>query len=209
MVNQFRAGLDDLIQSAEAAIGELSAWLRTGPLQLTDADLDNLVKEGKAWLGRNQEGLTQGALGAATATFQVLTSVVLVLVVTFFFLRDGNRIWRFLVSLLPAPARAPAAYAGEGAWHSLTGYVRATVLVAFIDAVGIGIGLWILDVPLAVPLAALVFLGAFVPIVGAFVSARWRCWWRSLCSTTGWSKRCSCSAWCCWSSSWRATYSNQ
>src|SRR5690606_29147123 len=58
----------------------------------------------------------------------------------------------------------------EGAWHSLTGYVRATVLVAFIDAVGIGIGLWILDVPLAVPLAALVFLGAFVPIVGAFVS---------------------------------------
>ena len=170
VVNQFRAGLDDLVDSAEAAVMELSAWLRTGPLQLTDADFDSLVKEGQAWLSRNQEGLTQGALGAATATFQVLTGVVLALVVTFFFLRDGNRIWHFLVGLLPAPARAPAAYAGQGAWRSLTGYVRATVLVAFIDAVGIGIGLWILDVPLAVPLAALVFLGAFVPIVGAFVS---------------------------------------
>jgi predicted PurR-regulated permease PerM len=101
---------------------------------------------------------------------QFLTGFVLVLVVTFFFLRDGRRIWTYLVELLPVQARAPMAYAGDGAWGTLSGYVRATVLVAFIDAIGIGIGLWILQVPLAVPLAALVFLGAFVPIVGAFVS---------------------------------------
>jgi len=170
VVNQFRAGLDDLIDSAEAGIRELNRWLREGPLHFTDADFEHLLREGQAWLGRNQEGLTQGALGAASATAQAITGIILALVATFFFLRDGGRIWRFLVGILPPPARAPAAYAGEGAWRTLTGYVRATVLVAFIDALGIGVGLWILDVPLAVPLAALVFLGAFVPIVGAFVS---------------------------------------
>ena len=170
VVNQFLAGLNDLIDSAEAGVRELNRWMREGPLHFTDADFDHLLQEGQAWLGRNQAGLTQGALGAASATAQALTGMILALVATFFFLRDGNRIWRFMISILPAPARKPAAYAGEGAWRSLTGYVRATVLVAFIDALGIGVGLWILDVPLAVPLAALVFLGAFVPIVGAFVS---------------------------------------
>lgn len=170
VVNQFLAGLDDLADSAEAAILELENWLRTGPLALSDADLENLIQEGQNWLAENRAVLTEGALGAAATTAQVLTGMVLALVATFFFLRDGERIWRFLVSTLPAPARAPSAYAGVGAWRTLTGYVRATVLVAFIDAVGIGLGLWLLDVPLALPLAALVFLGAFVPIIGAFIS---------------------------------------
>ena len=89
---------------------------------------------------------------------------------TFFFLRDGNRIWRFLVRLLPVAARWKVDDAGRASWATLGAYVRATVLVAFIDAVGIGIFLVVFDVPFAFPLAALVFLGAFIPIVGAFLS---------------------------------------
>lgn len=170
VVNQFLAGLDDLVESAEAAIRGVEDWLRTGPLELTDADFETLIGQGKDWLGDNQRMLTEGALGAFATTAQVLTGLVLTLVATFFFLRDGAVIWKFLVGMLPGPAQAPSAFAGEGGWRSLTGYVRATVLVAFIDAVGIGLGIWILDVPLALPLAALVFLGAFVPIVGAFIS---------------------------------------
>ena len=91
-------------------------------------------------------------------------------VTLFFFLRDGAQIWRFLCRLLPRPARVPVARAGHYSWHTLGSYVRATVLVAFVDAVGIGIGLAVLGVPLALPLAALVFLGAFIPVIGATLS---------------------------------------
>jgi predicted PurR-regulated permease PerM len=90
-----------------------------------------------------------------------------VLFTLFFFLRDGAQVWRFLCRLLPLPTRVPVARAGHYSWHTLGSYVRATVLVAFVDAVGIGIGLAILRVPLAVPLSALVFLGAFIPVIGA------------------------------------------
>jgi predicted PurR-regulated permease PerM len=100
----------------------------------------------------------------------VLAAAFLVLFTTFFFLRDGGRIWRFLVNLLPAAGREPLGSAGEQSWQTLVAYVRATVLVAFIDAAGIGIGLMIFRVDLAFPLAALVFLGAFIPIIGATLS---------------------------------------
>jgi predicted PurR-regulated permease PerM len=88
---------------------------------------------------------------------------ILVLFTLFFFLRDGGQIWQFLCHMLPRPAQVPVARAGHYSWFTLVSYVRATVLVAFVDAVGIGIGLAVLRVPLALPLAALVFLGAFIP----------------------------------------------
>ena len=101
----------------------------------------------------------------------MLTGALLVLFATFFFLRDGRRIWRFLVRLLPGRRPLDASTTpADASWATLVAYVRATVLVAFIDAVGIGAGLVILDVPFAFPLAALVFLGAFIPIVGATLS---------------------------------------
>jgi predicted PurR-regulated permease PerM len=95
---------------------------------------------------------------------------VLVLFATFFFLRDGRKIWRFIVRLFPVNARWSLSDAGDASWATLGSYVRATVLVAFIDATGIGLALVILDVPFPFPLAALVFLGAFIPIVGASIS---------------------------------------
>jgi predicted PurR-regulated permease PerM len=137
---------------------------------MTDADVNNVIRQGRTWLETNTQELTEAGLSAVTGTVQFLTGFVLTLAMTFFFVRDGRRIWVFAVGTLPIRARAPMAYAGDGAWRTLTGYVRATVLVAFIDAVGIGVGLWLLKVPLALPLAALVFLGAFVPLIGAFVS---------------------------------------
>ena len=117
-----------------------------------------------------RDTLASGALSTAGTVVEVLASGFLVLFATFFFLRDGGRIWRFLVGLLPTAARAPIARAGQQSWLTLVAYVKATVLVAFIDAVGIGLALLILRVPFALPLAALVFLSSFVPIVGATVS---------------------------------------
>jgi predicted PurR-regulated permease PerM len=114
--------------------------------------------------------LTATGVATAATLFEVLTGALLVLFATFFFLRDGRKIWRFIVRLFPVNARWSLADAGEASWATLGSYVRATVLVAFIDAAGIGLALVILDIPFPFPLAALVFLGAFIPIVGASIS---------------------------------------
>jgi predicted PurR-regulated permease PerM len=174
VITAFVEGLPEMTARVEEGIDDLETWLQTGPFGLTDEDLEELIAQGQAWLNEHAQQLGAVGLAAVAGTVQVLTGVILAIVITFFFLRDGGRIWRFLVGMLPPRTRAPMTYAGEGAWGSLSGYVRATVLVALVDGLGIGLGLWILDLtvgmPLVLPLAALVFLGAFVPIVGAFVS---------------------------------------
>ncbi|MEJ3743336.1 AI-2E family transporter [Actinomycetes bacterium KLBMP 9797] len=170
VITEFIDGLPQLTESATGGVRQIQNWLQTGPLQLSDRQLDNYIDTAESWLERNTETLTGGAVSTATTVFEVLTGMFLVLFATFFFLRDGGRIWRFIVRLLPLRARWQVDDAGRASWLTLVAYVRATVLVAFIDAVGIGVAVWILGVPFPVPLAALVFLGAFIPIVGATLS---------------------------------------
>ena len=170
VVNQFVAGVPDLADNAREGIAQIQRWLETGPLHLSDNQLETAVDTATNWVKQNRDTLTTGALSTASGVFDVLAGLFLVLFATFFFLRDGERIWRAVVSVLPRAARAPVAAAGEASWLTLVAYVRATVLVAFIDAVGIGIACAVLDVPFAFSLAALVFLASFVPIVGATLS---------------------------------------
>jgi putative heme transporter len=176
VTNQFIDGLNDMVSQVEQGIEQVQEWLETGPFGLGPDAFDNVIREIGDWIDENTRELTQAGLAAVTGAVQFLTGMIFAIVVTFFFLRDGGRIWRFLLGLLPDRAREPMAFAGDGAWKSLSGYVRATVLVALVDAVGIGLGLWILSEVmtyprgLVLPIAALVFLGGFVPIVGAFVS---------------------------------------
>ncbi|HEY0699933.1 MAG TPA: AI-2E family transporter [Micromonospora sp.] len=170
VVNEFIAGVPELSRNASAGIRQIQEWSKTGPLHLSDGQLNRYIDEGQKWIDENTQALTSGALSTAATLFEVLTGTLLVLFATFFFLRDGSRIWRFLVGLLPIAARWRVDDAGKASWATLVAYVRATVLVAFIDAVGIGIFLVIFKVPFAFPLAALVFLGAFIPIVGAALS---------------------------------------
>jgi predicted PurR-regulated permease PerM len=170
VISQFVNGFPALVASSTDGILKIGTWLRTGPLSLSNEQLSGTIDAIQKWVDTHRDVLAGGALSTAGTAVEVLASAFLVLFATFFFLRDGGRIWRFLVGLLPAPAREPMASAGERAWLTLVAYVKATVLVAFIDAVGIGLALVILRVPFALPLAALVFLSAFVPIVGATVS---------------------------------------
>ncbi|WP_373291267.1 AI-2E family transporter [Pilimelia anulata] len=170
VVSQFVENATKLSTNASAGVNKISKWLRDGPLDLSDRQLDQALETGQKWLDENTASLTSGAVSTAATLFEILTGMVLVLFATFFFLRDGDRIWAFLVRLFPTAARERVDGAGEAAWASLGAYVRATVLVAFIDAIGIGLALYVLDVPLAFALAALVFLGAFVPIIGAALS---------------------------------------
>lgn len=170
VINQFVEGAPELSRKAADGVREIQDWLRTGPLNLSQSELDGMFRRIGEFFSNNQDALTTGALSTATTIGHLLTGLFLVIFATFFFLRDGRRISRFLISLLPSRARHAVAGAADVSWNTLVSYVRATVLVAFIDAVGIGLALVILDVPFPIPLAALVFLGAFVPIVGATIS---------------------------------------
>lgn len=170
VITQFVNSFPDLAKKATDGIRTIQTQLRNGPFHLTNSQLNGLADAAQNWINTHRDLLTTGALSTATTAVDVLFSSLLVLFATFFFLRDGRRIWGFLVRLMPGGARAPLSSAGEAGWRTLVSYVRATVLVAFIDAVGIGLALMLLRVQLAFPLAALVFLGAFVPIVGATVS---------------------------------------
>jgi predicted PurR-regulated permease PerM len=170
VVNQFVRGLPELTDNASKGIRQIQDWARTGPLHLSDAQVNSAIESAQEWINGNTSSLTATGFATAATLAEVATGAVLVLFATFFFLRDGRRIWRFLVRLFPVNARWQLSDAGEASWVTLGSYVRATVLVAFIDAVGIGLALVILRVPFAFPLAALVFLGAFIPIVGASIS---------------------------------------
>ncbi|GAA2601878.1 AI-2E family transporter [Winogradskya consettensis] len=170
IIRTFINQLDSLSSQVSDGITEVQKWLTSGPLHITDDQIGQYVDRIQKAITENQGALTSGALSTATTLGEVITGFFLVLFTLFFFLRDGGQIWSFLCRLLPREARVATARAGHYSWHTLVSYVHATVLVAFVDAVGIGIGLFVMRIPLALPLAALVFLGAFIPVVGATVT---------------------------------------
>jgi predicted PurR-regulated permease PerM len=170
VVNEFIAGVPKLTENAAAGVNQIQKWAETGPLHLSDNQLNQGIAAAEEWINANTASLTSTGIATVATIAELVTGMLLVIFATFFFLRDGRAIWRFIVRLFPVNARWSLADAGDAAWATLGSYVRATVLVAFIDAVGIGLALVVLEVEFAFPLAALVFLGAFVPIVGASVS---------------------------------------
>lgn len=170
MVTTLVDGLPDLGNRLEDSYRQLRDWLTNGPMGLTGDQLDRILEQGKEWVSNNRSQLATGALGVLSTTASIIAGLLVVVFLLIFFLHEGDRMWRGTTEFLPEPARAKVRDAGETAFHDLTAYVRTTLVVAFIDAVGIGIGLWVTGVPLVLPLSALVFLGAFVPIIGAFVS---------------------------------------
>ena len=178
MVNEFIHGVPELSQKSSEGVRQIQDWLKTGPLHLSDTQLDRYIDEAQAWINDNTSRFTSGALSTAATLAEVLTGTLLVLFATFFFLRDGRRIWRFLVRLLPVAARWKVDDAGRASWHTLGAYVRATVLVAFIDAVGIGIA-WSSSTsrsPSRWPRWSSSARSSRSSVRRS--PARWRCWWR-------------------------------
>jgi putative heme transporter len=170
MVATLIDGLPDLGTRLDESYRQLRDWLTNGPAGLTAEQLDRMLNELKDWATRNRSQLASGALGVLTTAGTLLAGLVFVIFLLIFFLHEGSRMWRGTTTLLPEPSRTRVRQGGERAFHDLTAYVRTTLLVALIDAAGIGLGLWVTGVPLVLPLSALVFFGAFVPIVGAFVT---------------------------------------
>lgn len=170
VVNTFIAGFPDLQHQVLLSLVSLKHWLAEGPLHLQEPQIEGYIQQATSWLQRNQSLLTNGALSTATTFGNFLTGLVLALFTLIFFLHDGRGIWQYLIKVVPAANRRRVDIAGIRGFASLVGYVRATALVAVADAIGIGIGLTVIGVPLAIPLSALVFLGGFIPVVGAVAS---------------------------------------
>ncbi|BBZ05886.1 AI-2E family transporter [Mycolicibacterium doricum] len=170
VVSQFIEGMPALGEQVTRSIDELRRWLVAGPLNLSREQIDNAGNAAIEAVQSNQERLTSGALSTAGTITEILTGALLVLFTLIFLLHGGRNIFGFVTKIFPPDVRDRVRGAGRAGFHSLIGYVRATFLVALVDAVGIGTGLAIMGVPLALPLASLVFLGAFVPLVGAVVT---------------------------------------
>jgi predicted PurR-regulated permease PerM len=170
VVSQFVTGLPGLVEQVTRSIDSTRDWLIEGPAHLSREQINHAGDAAIDALRNNQAKLTSGALSTATTITEIVTGALLVLFTLIFFLHGGRNIWHFITTAFPADARARVHDAGRAGFASLIGYVRATFLVALVDAVGIGTGLAIMAVPLALPLASLVFLGAFIPLVGAVIT---------------------------------------
>jgi putative heme transporter len=160
----------EVADRAEAGLQAIQAWLAGPPFNLSAEQFQDWLDRVVESIGQNREAITAGALSTATLAVELVAGILLGLFSLIFFLYDGDRIWAWLVRMLPRNARERVFTAGQLAWLTLTQYVRGTVLVALFDATFISILLLVLGVPLALPLGLLVFFGAFVPLVGAFVT---------------------------------------
>ncbi|RLP98944.1 AI-2E family transporter [Micromonospora sp. CV4] len=138
----------------------------TSTLPVTDAQLDRLVDQARQGLS----GSSPDPVAGARTVTEVLGSALLALVLLFFLLKDGRSMWHWVLSRMTGPNRPVVAEAGSAGWRTLGAYSRGTMLIAAIDAIGIGLALVVLRVPLALPLALITFLGGFVPIIGATVA---------------------------------------
>jgi predicted PurR-regulated permease PerM len=145
-------------------------WLRTGPLHLKSSDLDKLTKNITDTVQRNQGKLISGAIATVRTVAEALGALLLILLSTFFLLRDGDPIWRWTLRLFPRQAQRRLDRAGRTGWHTLGGYMRGQVLIALFHGVSVMIVLFVLQVPLAAALGVLIFLGSFVPLIGLTVT---------------------------------------
>lgn len=167
---QVRVELPAVQASTGQAIDDFQVWLHEGPLQLSDQQIADYIDQGLAMLEEQTQVLLSGALAIGSTVGHVVTGALLALFSLICLLADGGSIWRWTVKLFPRDARPAVDGAARNGWRTIVNYARTQMFVATIDAIGIGLGAFLLQVPLALPVAVLVFLGSFIPIVGAVVT---------------------------------------
>lgn len=163
-------GIVELWEQAADGVDHLLAWLSEGPLGLSTESIETYLRELENAAVDSAQQIAAGVLSVGLTLGHVLAGALIALFCTLFFLVDGRRIWSWVVGLLPRSARESAHQAGRRGWVTLGAYTRTQVLVAAVNSVGIGTGAAILQLPLVVPLAVLVFFGAFIPFVGAILT---------------------------------------
>jgi predicted PurR-regulated permease PerM len=145
-------------------------WLRNGPLNLKSSDLDKIADNIKSAVQAHQSEIISGAIETVRTVVEALGALLLILLSTFFLLRDGEQIWGWTLRLFPRHAQDRMDVAGRAGWRTLGGYMRGQVLIALFHGVSVMIVLFILNVPLAAALGVLIFLGSFIPLIGLTVT---------------------------------------
>lgn len=173
VVTQVRREFPEARDRTLSAYDGFLHWLAQPPFDIDQDELGVYLQQ--FWDSITGDALWTGALSVGSTAGHVLAGLLLALFATLFILIDGRRIWRWFVRLFPRKARAAVDGGGQAGWVTLTTFVKVQIFVAFVDAVGIGLGAWIMGLffggfPLVIPIAVAVFLGAFVPVVGALVT---------------------------------------
>ncbi len=167
---QVADGVDQLSDKVVGGLEEIREWLQTGPLNASDSQIDDWIERAQNFVETQGSDLAGRITEVGATIGHIVAGFFIVLFATYFFLADGHLIWSWVVRMFPRAARARVDESGKVAWQSLTMFVRATVMVAAVDAIGIMIIAAILKVPLVSAIGVLVFLGSFVPLIGAFAS---------------------------------------
>ncbi|MDP9094312.1 MAG: AI-2E family transporter [Actinomycetota bacterium] len=151
-------------------VAKAKHWLQTGPLHVKSSDLDKITTHLTDLIKSHQGQILSGAIATVRTASEVLAAVLLILLSTFFMLRDGDQIWGWVLRLFPSRAQPRMDYASRAGWGTFGGYMRGQLLIALFHAVSITIVLIILRVPLAAALGVLIFLGSFIPLIGLTVT---------------------------------------
>lgn len=164
---QISRGFGDVTNRAKEVSEEFLSWLETSFLHISTQDVDKAIDSFLSSINENAQTYASGALDIGLVLGHVVAGVILVLVVTLFLLIDGDKIWSWLVTIAPKKARVAIDGAGKAGWNSLSSWTRVQVLVATLDAIGIAVGASILHLPFVLPIAIVVFIGSFIPFIGA------------------------------------------
>ncbi|MFJ6537744.1 AI-2E family transporter [Paenarthrobacter sp. NPDC091711] len=168
IVLSVRSQWDELISQAAGGLDELENFLLNGPLPL-DREQLNQAREAVVEFAQSSQ-VRSGTVTGLSVVTEFLAGASLVVIILFFFLKDGAKIWEFFLRPFKGVREAKLRRVGKRTMEVLGGYVRGTAIVALVDTVAIGAALLIMQVPLAIPLAIIVFIGAFIPLVGATVA---------------------------------------
>ena len=167
--NQVSADYPMLVSEVRRTADELQRSLAGAPFHLHGARLQQLTNQLVKYISQHKAVIAGTVVTGGRILLEIVAGIVLTLFITFFLLKDGDRIWSWLISHLSREANRRMGRAGHAAWHTLTSYIRGTTAVAAIHAIFIGVALWLLGVPLLVPLIIMVFLAAYIPLVGILV----------------------------------------
>ncbi|MCA5922151.1 MULTISPECIES: AI-2E family transporter [Curtobacterium] len=170
VVDQIAAAYPSLRDRTLSQYDTIRDFVLNSGLGISQRDLNSYLDQATDWLQSNSGSILSGVASAGSSLTHILTGLFIVIFTVIFLLIDGKNVWRWAVRLFPKNARSAIDGAGVAGWTTLTSFIRVQIFVAFVDAVGIGLGAFILQLPLVVPIAVFVFLGSFIPVVGAIVT---------------------------------------
>ena len=170
ITNRVQAEYPNLVIQVRRTSNQVQSWLAGGPFHLHTANIESIFDNIVKYLSQHRSAVEGTVVTGGRIVAELLAGVVLTFFVTFFLIKDGDRIWRWLTSALSRPRRNRVDRAGHAAWDAVVHYIRGTVVVAAIHATVMGVTLSIMNAPLVAPLALLMFVAGFVPLVGALVA---------------------------------------